>query len=140
MRLTPQLSPCSHDNCSCPFQSRKTLDVVTLFHKAGSPASVKVVNLLKQVSAGTQGDAVKDGPVQREPFELNVTEDNPTPEQVETMLQYVGNNGISSIIKGARDEKDAMRRYKESKENLLRPIVRFHGHPLSFLALTLPSW
>ncbi|KOS20866.1 putative redox protein [Escovopsis weberi] len=104
--------------------SRKTLDIVTLFHKATSPASVRVANLLKQVSTGAQADAISDkGAIQREPFELNVTEDAPTPEQVETILQYVGKNGVSSIIKGARDEKDAMRKFKESKENLLKPIT-----------------
>ncbi|KAK5991058.1 hypothetical protein PT974_09334 [Cladobotryum mycophilum] len=104
--------------------SRKTLDIVTLFHKAGSPASVRVANLLKQVSTGAQADATTDkGAIQREPFELNITEDHPTPEQVQTILQYVGQSGVSSVIKGARDEKDALKKFKESKENLLRPVT-----------------
>lgn len=27
------------------------------------------------------------------------------------------------MVKGARDEKDALQKFKESKENLLRPLV-----------------
>lgn len=39
------------------------------------------------------------------------------------MLDYVGKKGIPTIIKGARDEKDALKKYKESRDNLLRPVV-----------------
>ncbi|UNI24035.1 hypothetical protein JDV02_009814 [Purpureocillium takamizusanense] len=59
----------------------------------------------------------------RDPFDLNITEEPPTPEQVQTILEYVGKDNISQIIKGARDEKDALRKFKESKENFVRPVT-----------------
>ncbi|KAM3506842.1 hypothetical protein MY11210_007391 [Beauveria gryllotalpidicola] len=113
------------------FRFNKTLDIVTVFHKASSPASVRVTNLVKQVSANAQAgatlDQASDHSVQtkpgREPFELNITEDPPTTDQVQTILGYLGPGGISKVIKGARDEKDALKRFKESKENFLRPLT-----------------
>jgi arsenate reductase-like glutaredoxin family protein len=117
----------------------KTLDIITLFHKAGSPASTRVANLLKQVSANSTAGATIDQASdhshqttpKREQFELNITEDPPTADQVQTILEYVGKSGIPSIIRGARDEKDALKKFKESKESLQRPLVcvplRRHG-------------
>ncbi|KAF4458998.1 Thioredoxin-like fold [Fusarium albosuccineum] len=113
------------------FRFHKTLDIVTVFHKASSPASVRVANLLKQVSAnataGATIDQASDHSAQtkpsREQFELNVTEDPPTEDQVKTILEYVGTGGMSNIVKGAKTEKDALKKFKESKENFLRPVV-----------------
>ncbi|KAL7812347.1 DUF1687 domain-containing protein [Trichoderma aethiopicum] len=102
---------------------RKTLDIITLFHKASSPASVRVANLLKQASASAQANAASDGPIRRDPFELNITEDPPTVDQVQTILAYVGENGASQIVKGARDDKDALKKFKENKDNFLRPLT-----------------
>lgn len=106
---------------------------MTVFHSAKSPASVRVANLLKAVSAnataGATEDQASDHTAQtkghREQFELNITEDPPTPDQVQTILGYVGKAGIPRIIKGARDEKDALKKFQENKENLLRPVVRW---------------
>ncbi|KAF5645737.1 thioredoxin-like fold [Fusarium tjaetaba] len=113
------------------FRFHKTLDIVTVFHKASSPASVRVANLLKQVSANATSGATLDqasdhsaqtAPI-RDQFELNITEDPPTDDQVKTILEYVGNKGIPKVIKGANDEKEALRKFKESKENFIRPVV-----------------
>ncbi|KAM0202352.1 hypothetical protein ACHAPA_011557 [Fusarium lateritium] len=113
------------------FRFHKTLDTVTVFHKASSPASVRVANLLKQISANASSGATLDqasdhsaqtAPL-REQFELNITEDPPTDDQVKTILDYVGTSGISNVIKGASTEKDALRKFKESRENFIRPMV-----------------
>lgn len=109
----------------------KTLDIVTVFHKASSPASVRVANLVKQVSANAQAGATEDqasdhsaqDKVSRSPFELNVTEDPPTADQVSTILDYVGSSGVSKVIKDAKDEKDALKKFKENKDSFLRPVV-----------------
>ena len=109
----------------------KTLDIITLFHKAGSPASTRVANLLKQASANATSGATIDQAsdhtaqtkTQRDQFELNITEDHPTADQVQTILEYVGKSGIPSVIQGARDEKDALKKFKESKDSLQRPLV-----------------
>lgn len=125
----------------------KTLDIITLFHKASSPSSVRVASLLKQASASAQAgatlDQASDHSTQtepaREPFELNITEEPPTPEQVQTILEYVGKSGVSQIIKGAKDEKDALRKFKESKENLLRPVVSTKCKSVSVFSGTLAN-
>lgn len=107
----------------------KTLDIVTLFSKAGSPASTRVANLLKQASANSTSGATIDQAsdhthqTQREQFELNVTEDLPTESQVQTILEYVGKAGVPRIVQGAVDEKDALKKFKESKESLQRPLT-----------------
>ncbi|KAI1019674.1 hypothetical protein LB504_009623 [Fusarium proliferatum] len=113
------------------FRFHKTLDIVTVFHKASSPASVRVANLLKQVSANATSGATLDqasdhsaqtAPI-RDQFELNITEDPPTDDQVKTILEYVGSNSIPKVIKGANNEKEALRKFKESKESFIRPVV-----------------
>ncbi|TQS34166.1 hypothetical protein Golomagni_05461 [Golovinomyces magnicellulatus] len=113
------------------FRFSKTLDIVTVFHKANSPSSVRVANLVKQISANAlsgasldqAGDHSAQDKVTRAPFELNVTEDPPTTEQVQTILNYVGSNGISKVIKDARDEKDALKKFKENSESFQRPVT-----------------
>ncbi|CAH0036747.1 unnamed protein product [Clonostachys solani] len=103
------------------FRFHKTLDIVTLFHKASSPASVRVANLLKQASAASTSGAASEST--REQFELNITEDQPTPDQVQTILEYVGKSGIPKIVTGAHDEKDALKKYTQNKDSLVRPLV-----------------
>lgn len=108
---------------------RKTLDTVTVFHKAGSPASTRVANLLKQLSANAGSAATSDqasdhgGPA-REPFELNISEDPPTSDQVRTILEYVGAAGASRVVMDARNPDDALERFRKNKDSFLRPLVR----------------
>ncbi|KAI1077511.1 DUF1687-domain-containing protein [Whalleya microplaca] len=115
------------------FRFPKTLDIVTLFHKPASAASVRAVNLLKQISANATESATEDQASdhtpqthpkrQRQQFELNITEDPPTPDQLQTILGYVGQNRISTIIAGASTEKDALKRFKENVDNFQRPVI-----------------
>lgn len=124
-------------------EQRKTLDIITLFHKPNNPASTRVATLLKQASANAQAEATIDqasdhsnqtSPA-RDDFELNITEDAPTQDQVQTILEYVGKNKIQSVIKGARDQKDALQKFKENKDSFQRPIVSRPLVPRLFLRL-----
>ncbi|TQN69861.1 putative redox protein fmp46 [Colletotrichum shisoi] len=115
------------------FRFHKTLDIVTLFHKAGSPASVRAANILKRVSAnataGATEDHASDHSVQTNPqksraeFELNITKELPTADQVKTILEYVGKNRISSIVKGASTEQEALRKFQQNSESFQRPVT-----------------
>ncbi|KIH94598.1 hypothetical protein SPBR_06241 [Sporothrix brasiliensis 5110] len=117
------------------FGFRKTLDIVTLFHKASSPASMRVVSLLKQASAHASETATEDqasdhrpqteqaAASRREPFDLNITEDPPTTDQLQTILEYVGTAGIPAIVKGAKSQTEALRKFRESHDNFQRPVV-----------------
>ncbi|KAI9670920.1 MAG: hypothetical protein M1817_003805 [Caeruleum heppii] len=113
------------------YVKHKSLDVITLFHKPTTPASVRVLSLLKQTSAAASETATEDqasdhssqNELQRTQFDLNVTEDSPTSDQLRTMIEYVGPRGVGSLVKGARDEADAMRKLKENADNFQRPVT-----------------
>ncbi|KAG5926334.1 hypothetical protein E4U42_003399 [Claviceps africana] len=113
------------------FRFHKSLDIVTVFHKASSPASTRVANLVKQISANAQAGATIDQAsdhtaqteARRDPFELNITEEAPTVEQVQTILDYIGKESINKVVQGATNEKDALKKFRESKENFLRPLT-----------------
>lgn len=92
---------------------------------------MRVNTLLKQASANASEHATEDQASdhtaqthpKRQEFELEVSEDPPTPDQLKSILEYVGGPKISTIIKGARDEADAMKKLKENSENFQRPVV-----------------
>jgi arsenate reductase-like glutaredoxin family protein len=118
-------------NLQSIIKQYKYPNVITLFHKAGSPASLRVYTILKQASATASEHATEDQasdhshqthPRRRE-FELNVTEDPPTPEQLKNILQYVGAHSISNIISGAKNEADAIRKLKQNSDNFQSPVV-----------------
>jgi len=107
------------------FSQHKSLDVIQLFHKAGNPASVRVANLLKQISAAASEAATQDqAQSNRDVFELNITEEAPTAEQLGTILDYVGKPGLSSVVKGANTPTEALNLFKKNPDNLQRPLVR----------------
>ncbi|KAL8908096.1 MAG: hypothetical protein Q9171_005590 [Xanthocarpia ochracea] len=122
------------------FRFHKSLDVITLFHKASSPASVRAQTLLKQISAHASETATEDqatdhseqNKFQRTEFELNITEDPPTSDQLRTILEYVGSGGgrASQIVEGATGEADALKKLKENPNSFQRPVVRFQ-HPIT---------
>jgi arsenate reductase-like glutaredoxin family protein len=105
--------------------------VITLFHKASSPASLRVNTLLKQASANAAEYATEDQASdhshqthpRRQEFELDITEEPPTQDQLKNILEYVGAQKVGTIIKGAKDEADAMKKLKENSENFQRPVV-----------------
>ncbi|KAI5464066.1 thioredoxin-like protein [Mariannaea sp. PMI_226] len=105
------------------FRFHKTLDIITVFHKASSPTSVRVAELLKQLSANSTAGASPNAKPSREPFELNVTEEPPTEDQVKTIIEYVGTKGISNVIKDAKSETEALRSFKQNKNSFIRPMV-----------------
>jgi len=92
---------------------------------------MKVQNLLKQASANASEHATEDqasnhsaqSHPHRAEFELEVTEEAPTEDQLKSILEYVGVQKAGTIIKGAKDEADAMRKLKQSGDNVQRPIV-----------------
>ncbi|KAL7620996.1 hypothetical protein AAE478_008307 [Parahypoxylon ruwenzoriense] len=115
------------------FRFHKPLDTVTLFHKSGSPASVRAATLLKQVSANATATSTEDQASDHSPqshpkrhrqeFELNITEEPPTADQLKTILEYIGKSKISSVIQGASTENEALKRFRENTENFKRPVI-----------------
>ncbi|KAL8700024.1 MAG: hypothetical protein Q9201_005670 [Fulgogasparrea decipioides] len=132
------------------FRFHKSLDVITLFHKASSPASVRAHTLLKQISAHASENATEDqatdhsshNKFQRTDFELNVTEDPPTSDQLRTILEYVGPGGgrAGQIVEGAADEADALKRLKEDPSRFKQPVVGLAGEEGASLSSEIVDW
>ncbi|KFY22095.1 hypothetical protein V493_06864 [Pseudogymnoascus sp. VKM F-4281 (FW-2241)] len=114
------------------FRFRKGLDVITLFHSPTAPASMRVHSLLKQASATAGETATEDqasdhtqqtiDSVETQ-FELNVIEDPPTPDQLKSILEYVGANGAGKVIQGATSAKDAFTKWKKDNGSFQRPMT-----------------
>lgn len=106
--------------------------MISVFHKSSVPASVRVVTLLKTASAHSQETATEDQAsdhtpqnkaAPRDPFELDITEADPTPDQLKNILDYLGNGKASQLVKGASNQSDALKKLKESGDNFQRPVV-----------------
>jgi hypothetical protein len=61
--------------------------------------------------------------VRRPEFKLEITETPPTVDQLRTILDYVGKARVGTIVKGASDQEEALRRFGEDVESLRRPVV-----------------
>lgn len=109
----------------------KTFDVITLFHKPSVPASVRVLTLLKQVSAHASETATEDqaadhtaqNKLQRTEFTLDVTEEPPTTDQAKSILEYIGVQNTGKLVEGAMSESDAMKKLREDSKKLKWPVV-----------------
>ena len=105
--------------------------MITLFHKPSIPASARVLTLLKQASAHASETATEDqatdhthqNKFQRTEFQLNVTEDPPTGDQLRTILDYMGANSAGKLVEGAKDRDDAMSKLKIDLGKFKRPVV-----------------
>ncbi|KAA6413898.1 MAG: duf1687 domain-containing protein [Lasallia pustulata] len=113
------------------FRFHKSLDVITLFHKPSVAASIRAHTLLKQASAHASEHSTEDqstdhthqNKLERTEFELNITEDPPTSDQLRSILEYLGARRAGDVVKGAKDEADAMKKLRESGENFKRPVI-----------------
>ena len=105
--------------------------MITLFHKPSLPASVRVLTILKQASAHASETATEDqatdhthqNKLQRTEFELNISEEAPTSDQLRSILEYVGARKAKDIVDGARDAGDAIRKLSEDKRRFKAPVV-----------------
>ncbi|RAO66898.1 uncharacterized protein BHQ10_002910 [Talaromyces amestolkiae] len=116
------------------FRIHKTLDIITIFHKPSLPSSTRVLNLLRTASANAseQANATLDqassttssgGKDLRDDFEIEVTESLPTPDQLSTIIDYLGSKGVKpgAVVQGAASKDDALKKLSES--GFARPIV-----------------
>ncbi|KIW71505.1 hypothetical protein PV04_03662 [Phialophora macrospora] len=115
------------------FRAGKTLDVITLFHKPSVQASIRAQTLLKQASAQASQSATEDQAsdhthqnqtvTRTDPFELEVTEAAPTPDQLRSIFEYVGSGKAGELVQGAASESDALRKVKEDGGLFIRPVT-----------------
>ena len=99
------------------------------------PSSLRVLTILKQASAHASETATEDqaadhthqNKLQRTEFELNVTEQAPTSDQLRTILEYVGERRAKDVIDGAKDAEDAIQKLKENPKRFRAPVVGLVG-------------
>jgi hypothetical protein len=93
-----------------------------MFHKASSPNSTRILTLLKQANAAA--DPSKEQPTA---FDLDVTEGPPTSDQLQSILEYVGDTNIAAVVNGASDATDAQRKLRLTPDAFQRPLVGGHA-------------
>lgn len=71
----------------------------------------------------TPGPDTHQNKLQRTEFELNVTEEPPTSDQLRTILEYIGERKASEVINGAKDTDDAIQKLKENTKRFRAPVV-----------------
>lgn len=84
-----------------------------------------MVELIKTASAQAS-QAANEGTkatTARDPFEFNITEENPTDDQIQTICEYVGPTKIPQVVKGANSVAEALRKFKQDQASFQRPVV-----------------
>lgn len=61
--------------------------------------------------------------MKREPFELDVTEETPTEDQLRNIVDWVGTNKIGSVVEGATSISDAVKKLAADQNAFKRPVV-----------------
>lgn len=106
----------------------KSLDTITLFHRPSLSSSTRVLTLLKQASeTATEDQALNhshQNKFQRSEFELNITEEPPTSDQLRSILEYVGGSRAKDLVVGARNEADAIKTLAQDPSKFRAPVVR----------------
>ncbi|KAJ5612227.1 hypothetical protein N7510_005421 [Penicillium lagena] len=125
------------------FRFSKTLDPITLFHSPSVASSTRALNILKQASTNASETATEDqasdysshAKQQRGEFELEVTTNPPTTDQLRNILDYISpvsgtgpqggkaTYGVSELVKGAKDAEDAIKKFKEDGGSFVRPVT-----------------
>ncbi|GME49682.1 hypothetical protein GTA08_BOTSDO14273 [Neofusicoccum parvum] len=105
-------------------------NVVTIFHEPASASSVRVVNLLKQAQANSsttttidQASSTDQPKAEQQEFDLEVQEQPPTSDQVETILAYLGADNASKVVEGATNQEEAVRKFKLNANSFIKPLV-----------------
>jgi hypothetical protein len=107
------------------------------------PTSTRVHTILKTASATASETATEDqagdhsaqSHPKRKEFELDVQEEPPTEDQLKTIIEYIGAHKISSLVKGAKTELEAVKKLKENGDNFQRPVVSPRRPPMLSLLL-----
>ena len=89
------------------------------------------MNLLKQATAQASETATTDqasdhngqNKVQRNDIELEVSEVSPTNDQLRNILQYIGEDRASLVVKGAGSVTEAIKKLEQDTNLFQHPVV-----------------
>ena len=61
--------------------------------------------------------------MQRSEFQLDITEEPPTNDQLRSIMEYVGEFKCGQLFEGARTASDARKILSQSPDSFKRPVV-----------------
>merc|ERR1712039_1092977 len=99
------------------FKEAGVKDVITLFHAPSVPASMRAHAILKQAAATDQSR------LQRTDFNLDVQETPPTPDQLTSILDYLGPSKAGTVVEEATGTSDALRKFNAKQQAFQRPVT-----------------
>ncbi|KAI6905444.1 hypothetical protein KC318_g6292 [Hortaea werneckii] len=113
------------------FKEAGVKDVITLFHAPSVPASMRAHAILKQAAATAQSSATEDqasdhdnqSRLQRTDFNLDVQETPPTPDQLTSILDYLGPSKAGTVVEEATGTSDALRKFNAKQQAFQRPVT-----------------
>ncbi|KAI7280059.1 hypothetical protein KC345_g5001 [Hortaea werneckii] len=113
------------------FKEAGVKDVITLFHAPSVPASMRAHAILKQAAATAQSNATEDqasdhdnqSRLQRTDFNLGVQETPPTPDQLTSILDYLGPSKAGTVVEEATGTSDALRKFNAKQQAFQRPVT-----------------
>ncbi|KAK4934933.1 hypothetical protein LTR28_010490 [Elasticomyces elasticus] len=113
------------------FKESGVKNVITLFHAPHVQSSIRVHTMLKQAAATAQSHATEDqasshgqqSKSERTEFNLDVTEEPPTPDQLNSILEYLGPGNAGLVVKDASSSGDALSKLKQNGSTFQRPVV-----------------
>lgn len=93
---------------------------------------MRALTLLKQASAEAQetatgdqaGDHSHQNKAQHSEFDLEVSEQIPTSDQLRNILEYTGRDRIKDVVEGATSVSDALQRISQDRKAFKFPVVR----------------
>ncbi|KAK5131731.1 hypothetical protein LTR08_000620 [Meristemomyces frigidus] len=113
------------------FKESGVRDVITIFHAPASSVSIRAHTILKQAAANAQSTATidqagehgKESKTERTDFDLEVHEGPPTPDQLGSILEYLGPSKAGSVVKDATGASDAMRKFNKDAKVFQSPVI-----------------
>merc|ERR1712154_601745 len=111
--------------------SNSVKNVITLFHAPSVPASMRAHAILKQAAATAQSSATEDqasdhdnqSRLQRTDFNLDVQETPPTPDQLTSILDYLGPSKAGTVVEEATGTSGALRKFNAKQQAFQRPVT-----------------
>ncbi|KAI7108153.1 hypothetical protein KC352_g36630, partial [Hortaea werneckii] len=93
--------------------------------------SMRAHAILKQAAATAQSSATEDqasdhdnqSRLQRTDFNLDVQETPPTPDQLTSILDYLGPSKAGTVVEEATGTSDALRKFNAKQQAFQRPVT-----------------
>merc|ERR1711939_540204 len=104
------------------FKEAGVKDVITLFHAPSVPASMRAHAILKQAAATAQSSATEDQASDHD-NQSRLQKTPPTPDQLTSILDYLGPSKAGTVVEEATGTSDALRKFNAKQQAFQRPVT-----------------